>query len=269
MPVWISMFLRSVKPRSKVCVPFSEGATSCLQITPQLITLLQLPQLSSASKRWSVQEVRRCLVTYPALSAVRQNQSLFLTASLRQQRGHHHTSRAGPPEGADGHLSPGSCQTVLRDSAASDDTQPRGENTNIHKWSQILPSLFISLFRWIGLLCLLCLAGDSQRHAGLSQAVQRQAQLVDPLGRTQRSDHHGETRRGPNAENHQSGKLTTDCRLGALRLPAQWERPAASAGVAGRHGESARSPGQVTPASALTCAPGLCVTDEWRVCVAV
>lgn len=59
MRVWISMFFRSVKQRSKVCVPFSEGVTSCLQITPQLITLLQCLQLSSASKRWSVQEVRR------------------------------------------------------------------------------------------------------------------------------------------------------------------------------------------------------------------
>lgn len=51
------MYFRSVEQHSKVSVPFSEGVTSCLQIMPQLITLLQCPQLNSASKRWSTQEV--------------------------------------------------------------------------------------------------------------------------------------------------------------------------------------------------------------------
>lgn len=60
------MFSRSVKQHSKVFVPFSEGVTYCLQMVPQLITLLQCPQLNSASKRWSVQEVCLCLLTYPS-----------------------------------------------------------------------------------------------------------------------------------------------------------------------------------------------------------
>lgn len=34
---------------------------------------------------------------------------------------------------------------MLRDPAASDDTQPCGENKNIHKCSQDLPSLFFNL----------------------------------------------------------------------------------------------------------------------------
>ena len=46
----------------------------------------------------------------------------------RQQRGHHHASCAGSSQGVDGDVSSGSCQVMLRDSAASDDTQPRGEN---------------------------------------------------------------------------------------------------------------------------------------------
>ena len=54
---------------------------------------------------------------------------MSLVSSLRQQRGHHHAARAGPPKGADGDVSYGICQVVLRDSAASDDTQPRGEST--------------------------------------------------------------------------------------------------------------------------------------------
>lgn len=103
----------------------------------------------------------------------------------------------------------------------------------------------------------MCLAGDSRRHAGLSQALQCQAELIDPLGGTQRADHHGKTRRGPNAGDRQFGTLTAHWRLGALRLPAQRERPAASAGVAGGHGEGARPPGQVTPSSDAACAPGL------------
>lgn len=64
-------------------------------------------------------------------SAVRQTEACFFAASLRQQRGHHHASRAGPPQGADGNISPGSRQIMLRDSAASDDAEPRGESINI------------------------------------------------------------------------------------------------------------------------------------------
>lgn len=130
-----------------------------------------------------------CACLHILLFGCTANLSLFLTASLRQQRGHHHTSCAGPPEGADGDISSGSCQILLRDSAASDDTQPCGENINIQKCSQIFPSLF-----FICLLCSFCIAGDSQCHAGLSYAVQRKAEPIDPLGRTQRADHHGKTR---------------------------------------------------------------------------
>lgn len=83
-----------------------------------------------------------CACLHIPLFGCTRNLKLFLTASLRQQRGHYHTSCAGPPEGADGDISSGSCQIMLRDSAASDDTQPRGENINIHKCSQVLPSLF-------------------------------------------------------------------------------------------------------------------------------
>lgn len=36
-------------------------------------------------------------------------------------------------------------------------------------------------------------AGDSQRHAGLPQAVQWEAERLQPLARAQRADHHGET----------------------------------------------------------------------------
>lgn len=85
---------------------------------------------------------------------------------------------------------------MLRDSATSDDTQPCGEKRNIHKYSQVLPSLFLLIW----LMCSWRKAGDSQRHAGLSQAVQRQAERFDPLGGTERADHHGETRRFHNAE---------------------------------------------------------------------
>lgn len=87
---------------------------------------------------------RLCLVTYPAfLGAVQQNLSLWSTASLRQQRGHYHSSRAGPPEGADGDVSSGGGQILLRDSAASDDTQPCGERQNVHNCSQVLPSWLV------------------------------------------------------------------------------------------------------------------------------
>lgn len=51
--------LRSVKQRSKVFAPFSEEVTSCLPTTRQATTRLPRPQRSSASKKWSVQEVRR------------------------------------------------------------------------------------------------------------------------------------------------------------------------------------------------------------------
>ncbi len=38
----------------------------------------------------------------------------------------------------------------------------------------------------------LAAAGDGERHAGLSQAVQREAERFEPLSRTQCTDHHGE-----------------------------------------------------------------------------
>lgn len=134
---------RSVKQRSKVSAPFSEGVTSCLQIMPQLITPPQCPRLNSASKKWSTQGVRATLGwLHIPLFGCPANLNLFLTPALRQQGGHHHPSRAGSPEGADGDVPSGSCQILLWDSAASDDTQPCGENKNIHKCSQDLPSLF-------------------------------------------------------------------------------------------------------------------------------
>lgn len=52
----------------------------------------------------------------------------YVPPPIRQQRGHHHPPRVGSAEGAVGDVSSGSCQVLLRDSATSDDTQPRGEN---------------------------------------------------------------------------------------------------------------------------------------------
>lgn len=37
-------------------------------------------------------------------------------------------------------------------------------------------------------------AGNGERHAGVSPAVQREAERFDSLGRTQRADHYGEIR---------------------------------------------------------------------------
>lgn len=143
--IHISMCFRSVEQHSRGFALSSEGATSCSQITPRLTILLRCPQLNSASKKWSAQEVRQSIRRLSTLLlSCPANFSPFLTPSLRQQRRHHHTSRAGAPEGADGDVSSRSCQIMLRDSAASDDTQPCGENTNSHKCSQVLPSLFLN-----------------------------------------------------------------------------------------------------------------------------
>lgn len=64
-----------------------------------------------------------------------------------------------------------------------------------NKHSQMQPSPPQFIFFLIWLMCSWREAGDSRRHAGLSQVVQRQAERFDPLGGTERADHHGETRR--------------------------------------------------------------------------
>ncbi len=48
----------------------------------------------------------------------------------------------------------------------------------------------------------LVVAGDGERHAGLSQAIQREAKRINPLPRAQRADHHGE--RTQTKQMHQS-----------------------------------------------------------------
>lgn len=109
---------------------------------------------------------------------------VWVFSSLRQQRRHHHTSYAGSPKGIDGDVSSGSCQVLLWDSAASHDAQPCGENTNIHKCSQIIFIILILYYSYSLLFIIqlygysnvvfniaavfVAVAGDGERHAGLS-----------------------------------------------------------------------------------------------------
>lgn len=50
-------------------------------------------------------------------------------------------------------------------------------------------------------------AGDSQRHAGVSQAVQREAEPLVAFSRTQRTDHHGEKPQNQRTCFNPSGRL--------------------------------------------------------------
>lgn len=81
------------------------------------------------------------------------------------------------------------CETLLRVMTLS-------HVVRTHKHSQVQPDTLcsaVSAFLKKNMAAVfVAVAGDSERHAGLSQAVQWEAECSNPLTRAQRTDHYGE-----------------------------------------------------------------------------
>lgn len=82
------------------------------------------------------------------------------------------------------------CETLLRVMTLS-------HVVRMPKYFQVQPGKFRCpvlkiFFKAMFLLHFVAAAGDGQRHAGISQAVQRKTEPLVPFSRTQRTDHHGE-----------------------------------------------------------------------------